>query len=192
LIDARAAEIAAELDGGMELDAMGEIALWALARQKAIVEAIDHELSDRGLLDRRGKERYLLKLRERSLRQLKEVTEGVLQAEARVRKHQMLDSASDVVGESVDYVRALQTIALGHEPDARASDRLVALKTLIDLGGKGTTSNFKPRSNVGLYDDDPEIGEEVAMLRDELKRAKKLAYVESLRRLIDATEAGYA
>jgi hypothetical protein len=190
LIEARAAEIVAELGSAMELDEMGKIALWALGRLMAAIEAIDRDLGDRGLTDSRGKERYLLKLRERSLRQLDEATERVLQAQARVRKNRMLDPASEVEGETVDYVRALQRLALGYDPDARASDQFAALKFLIGLDRKGTTSNFRPK--VDPYLDDPEIGEEVVMLRDELEQAEKQAHLEWLHQSLSETRSRHS
>jgi hypothetical protein len=39
-----------------------------------------------------------------------------------------------------DYVRALQRIALGQETTATARDQLAALKELLKLGTRGTTS----------------------------------------------------
>jgi hypothetical protein len=189
VIEARATEIVAELESAVELDAMGKIALWALARLMAVIEAIDRDLSDRGLTDRKGEERYLLKLRERSLRQLDQAMERVSEAQARVRKDRIIDSASDVVGERVDYIRALQVIALGHDPDARLRDRLAAIKSLLELGSRGTTSALRPRADP--YADDPEIGEEVGRLRDELTRAEKEAHVKSLRHQLDETRLSW-
>jgi hypothetical protein len=43
-------------------------------------------------------------------------------------------------GEFTDYVHALQRIALGQDSTATARDRLAALKQLLELEVKGTTS----------------------------------------------------
>ena len=187
-IEARAAEIVADLDIAEELDEMGKIALWGLARQVAVVEFIDRELSERGLADRNGKESYLLQRRERHFRLMNEAQDRVLEALRRAAKQKTIESPDDVIGETADYVRALQVIALDHDPEARVSDRLSALKLLLDLRAAGTTRYYKPKQDP--YLNDPEIGDEVAMLREELRDARRSAHLEALRNQIIETRLG--
>jgi len=190
LIEQRAKELEDESGLADQLDAVGKIALREQARVAAVIEAFDQDLSAKGLSDRNGKERYLVARRERYSRRLTELTDRVLEAQARSRKETTLDSSYEVVGERVDYIRALQIIALGHDPGARVSDRLNALKLLADLGSEGTTSRFKPKSTEDPYLGDPEIGEEVAALHEQIEWAKKRAHLEHLRRRIDDTLLG--
>jgi hypothetical protein len=115
-----------------------------------------------------------------------ELSDRVLEAQARVRKQAILDPSYEVVGERSDYIRAAQVIALGHDPDARVPDQVKALKLVTDLGYKGTTSYFKPKRNDDPYADDPEIGDEVAMLQERIESAKKRAHLEHLRQQVDS------
>lgn len=128
--------------------------------------------------------------RERYSRRLMELSDRVLEAQARIRKQTICDSSYDVAGERSDYIRAVQVVALGHDPHARVSDRLHALKLLTDLGSKGVTSYFKPKSNDDPYADDPEIGDEVAELHEQIEWAKKRAHLQTLREQVDAILLG--
>ena len=190
LIEQRARELADESGLAEQLDETGKIALAELTRVAAIVEAIDHDLSVKGVSDRNGKERYLVARRERYSRRLMELSDRVLEAQARIRKQAILDPSYEVVGERSDYIRAAQVIALGHDPRARPRDELDALKLLTSLGREGTTSYFKPKTKPkpsdDPYADDPEIGDEVAMLHEEIERAKKRAHLEHLRKQADS------
>jgi hypothetical protein len=181
LIEARASEIVDGLGIADELDEEGKIALWELARLTAVIEAIDRDLSDRGLTDRNGKERYILQRRERYSRRLMEVSDRVLAARNRTRKQKAIDSPGDIVGEQSDYIRQLQAIALGHDPEARVSDRLLALKLLTGLGVRGTTSYFEPQPPAPLDEDDREFQAEAAMLEAELETVQKAARLQHLR-----------
>jgi hypothetical protein len=182
LIEQRARELVDESVVAEQLDEMGKFALKELARLTAVIEAIDHDLSVKGVSDRNGKERYLVARRERYSRRLMELSDRVLEAQARSRKQAILDPSYEVVGERSDYIRAAQLIALGHDPHASVPDQLKALKLVTDLGHKGTTSYFKPKRNVDPYLDDPEIGDEVAALHEDIAAAKKRAHLERLRR----------
>jgi hypothetical protein len=190
LIEARAAEIVSDLNIAEEFDELGKIALWGLARQVAMLEFIDRDLSERGLTDRNGKERYLLQRSERHVRLMNEAHDRVLEARASARKQKTIESPDHVVGNKADYVRALQVIALDHDPEARVSDRLAALKLLIGLGNAGTSGHFMPPNDDDPYADDPDIGGEVARLRDELVMARKDNHVQQLRNELDATRMG--
>src|SRR5712692_8973389 len=70
LIQARAAEIAAELTQAFEFSPTERLAVHEAARCIAILEAIDRDLDERGLVDKAGKPRYLLNHRSRTSRQL--------------------------------------------------------------------------------------------------------------------------
>jgi hypothetical protein len=127
LIEARADEIISELNVTEELDEAGRIALLEVGRLMALIEAIDRDLGERGVADRNGKERYLLQRRERYSRRLMEVTESLREAQVRSARRTMTPP-SELKGEAVDYVRQLQFIALGHDPEAGVTHRLAALK----------------------------------------------------------------
>src|SRR6266536_3186451 len=73
--------------------------------------------------------------------------------------------------EIADYVRALQRIALGQDPSGSARDRLAALKELLKLEKKGTTSYIE-----GASEDDPEVHRRWA----EVHRADSLSRLKSL------------
>jgi hypothetical protein len=72
LIHARAAEIATELTQAFEFSPTERLAVHEAARCIAILEAIDRDLDERGLVDKAGKPRYLLNHRSRTSRQLEQ------------------------------------------------------------------------------------------------------------------------
>jgi hypothetical protein len=109
--------------------------VYEAARCIAILEAIDRDLDERGLVDKHGKPRYLLNHRSRTSRQLEQWLDKVSAAIANQTKERARTRA-----EFHDYVEALQRIALGHDATATASDQLAAVKELLKLGAKGTTS----------------------------------------------------
>ena len=135
LIQARAAEIATELTQAFEFSPTQRLAVHEAARCMAILEAIDRDLDERGLEDKRGKPRYLLNHRWRVSRQLDHWLAKISEAIERQSPKQPRPR-----GEFADYVRELQRLALGHDPTASARDRLSALKELLKLGRRGTTS----------------------------------------------------
>jgi hypothetical protein len=136
LIEARAAEIASELTESFEFSPAERLAVHEAARCIAILEAIDRDLDQRGLVDKHGQPRYLLNHRSRTSRQLEQWLEKVQAAIERRATSEQLPSQADFP----DYVRALQRIALGRDASATARDRLAALKELLALGPRGTTS----------------------------------------------------
>jgi hypothetical protein len=190
LLEARAAEIVDGFEGGAELDDAGRLALRELGRLEALIEAIDRDLNDRGVTDRRGKERYLLQRRERYSRQLMETMEQVVRAQGRARR---MSAQDDVVGEHRDYVRELQTIALGYEREASVSERVTALKLLLALGFTGTTSYFEqvPPDPAPAADvEDPVHAAEVARLEAELVEARKAGQLARLHNQIFSAKLG--
>jgi hypothetical protein len=136
LIQERAAEIASELTQSFEFSPAERLAAHEAARCIAILEAIDRDLDQRGLVDKDGTPRYLLNHRSRTSRQLEQWLDKVSTAIERKAASEPAPPRADFP----DYVRALQRIALGHDANATTRDRLVALKELRELGPRGTTS----------------------------------------------------
>ncbi|HEY8631308.1 MAG TPA: hypothetical protein VIL73_12325 [Gaiellaceae bacterium] len=95
----------------------------------AILEAIDRDLDERGLVDKAGKPRYLLNHRWRVSRQLDHWLAKISDAIQR----QSAAGQQPQPAERADYIQELQRIALGHDPSASARDRLTALKELLTL-----------------------------------------------------------
>jgi hypothetical protein len=136
LIQARAAEIAGELTESFEFSPAERLAAHEAARCIAILEAIDRDLDQRGLVDKDGTPRYLLNHRSRTSRQLEHWLEKVSSAIER----QAQSDPEPPRAEYADYIHALQRIALGRDTSATTRDRLVAINELRQLGGRGTTS----------------------------------------------------
>ena len=136
LIQARAAEIAGELTQSFQFSPTELLAVHEVARCIAILEAIDRDLDQRGLVDRRGGATLPPQSSLPDLSPARAVAgEGLGRHRA-----QGVERARAARAEFADYVRALQQIALGHETTATASDQLAALKELLKLGAAGTTS----------------------------------------------------
>ncbi len=166
LIQARAAEIAAELTQSFAFSAPELLAAHETARCIAILEAIDRDLDERGLVNRAGEPRYLLNHRARVSRQLEQWLAKVSAAIER----QSAREQTPVRGEFADYVQALQQIALGRDPTATSGERLVALKQLLSLGLRGTSSYLDQST-------EPELARrQHAVL--EAKRMRELRYQE--------------
>jgi hypothetical protein len=139
LIQARAAEIASELTQSFVFSPTQRLAVHEAARCMAILEAIDRDLDERGLVDKGGKARDLLNHRWRVSRQLDHWLPKISEAIDR----QSAEGQEAPAAELADYVRELQRIALGHDPSARARDRLIALKELVRLApasGRGAAT----------------------------------------------------
>jgi hypothetical protein len=157
LIQARAADIAAELTQTFAFSPAEQLAAHEAARCIAILEAIDPDLDQRGLVDRKGEPRYLLNHRSRISRQLEHWLESVSAAIER----QAPSEQSFSRGDFPDYVRALQHIALGQDATATARDRLAALKELLELGPSGTTSFLERPAQTELREREHAIRETV-------------------------------
>lgn len=98
----------------------------------AILSAIDRDLDERGLLDRKGRPHYLLEHRFRVSRQLNQWLTKV--SETIERQNATKDDLSAV--DRATYIRELQRIALGKDSSASARDRLSALRHLLSLAEK--------------------------------------------------------
>ena len=167
LLQARAAEVASELTHSFEFSPAERLAAHEAARCIAILEAIDRDLDERGLVDREGKPRYLLNHRSRTSRQLEQWLEKVSAAIERKAASEQAPAR----GEFADYVRALQRIALGQDASATARDRLAALNRLLELGLKGTSSYLERPTQPELTERTHAIRE--AKQRQELERQER-------------------
>ncbi len=128
VIGPRAAEIAAHLTEAFEFSVPQRIAVEQVARCIAILEALDHDLDERGLVDKRGEPRHLLNHRSRLSRQLDQWLTKITSSMER----QSSDGQPASVGRP-DYVRELQRIALGRDTAAGTRDRVSALKELLSF-----------------------------------------------------------
>jgi hypothetical protein len=184
LIRARAEEIMQTMIVSPDLDEAGRFALAEVARLTGLVEAIDADLDKQGFTDKKGNERYLVQRRERFSRRLLDAHDRLVEALERAKKKAATNRADGVVGEPRDYVRHLQMIGLGHDPEAQVTDQFNALKLLLGLGPKGSSSYYEPRTLP--YADDPEV----AALYAELEGAGRAGHIERLRSEITMKRTG--
>lgn len=129
LIEPRAAEIVAEFTRSFEFSIAQRISVEQVARCMAILEALDRDLDERGLVDKGGEPRYLLNHRSRISRQL----DGWLAKIAPTMERQMANRQPPTRHGRSDYVAELQRIALGQDTTATARDRVSALKELVEI-----------------------------------------------------------
>jgi hypothetical protein len=129
LIEPRAREIEAELIQAFEFTATQRIAVHEVARCMAILDAIDRDLDERGLVDRGRKSRSILNHRARISQQLDHWLAKISPA---IDRQTADNHDGRQLGRS-DYVRELQRIALGDDSTATARDRLAAIGRLADL-----------------------------------------------------------
>lgn len=167
LIQARAAEIVSELTVSFDFSPAERLAAHEAARCIAILEAIDRDLDERGLVDKEGQPRYLLNHRSRTSRQLEHWLEKVSAAIER----QAVSEQAPLRGEFPDYVRALQRIALGQDTTATARDRLAALEELLKLGLKGASSYLERPAQAEFTEREYEIRE--AVQRQSLRKRER-------------------
>lgn len=142
LIQARASEIASELTQSFEFSPAERLAVQEAARCIAILEAIDRDFDERGLVDDKGTPRYLLNHRSRISRQLEQWLRKI---SAAIERHPASDP-EPLRADLPEYVRALQGIALGRDTTATARDRLAALRELLKLEKRGTSSYLEASS----------------------------------------------
>jgi hypothetical protein len=173
LIQERAAEIATELMQ-FELSPAERLAAHEAARCIAILEAIDRDLDQRGLVDNEGQPRYLLNHRSRTSRQLEHWLEKISTA---IERQAPAADQAPPRADFPDYVRELQRIALGHDTTATARDRLTALNELLELGPKGTTSYLERPAQAELTERENAI-REAAQRRSIVKRESELGIDE--------------
>ena len=135
LNEARASEIEQSLLQSLEFSATQRIVLHQVASCMAILEAVDRDLAERGLLNKRGEARSLLVYRSRVSRQLERLLAAVSPAIDRQTSDARRPAARP------DYVRELERIAFGGDSTANARDRVSALNILLKLdhGSTGVT-----------------------------------------------------
>ena len=131
----RAAEIFAELTRSHEFSVTQRIAVIEVARCLAILEAVERDLSERGVVDKHGEPRSLLKLRSRLVRELDQWLSKITLTMAR----QAASEQSVAPPRRSDYIRELQWIALGHDTAASTRDRVWALKELVEIDSQPGT-----------------------------------------------------
>jgi hypothetical protein len=163
VIQARAAEIARELTQSFDFSAAERLAVQEAARCIAILEAIDRDFDERGLVDDEGTPRYLLNHRSRISRQLEQWLQKISAAIERNPASEIEPLRADLP----EYVRALQGIALGRDKTATARDRLAALRELFKLERRGMSSYLEASAW-----DDPDLQRRWARVSraDELER----------------------
>jgi hypothetical protein len=129
MIEPRAAEIEEELLTRFEFTVTQRIAVHEVARCMAILEAVDHDLDERGLVDRKGEARTLLDHRARISRRLDDWLTKISPTIDRqtARAHAQRAFRED------DYIRELKRIALGDDSASTTHDRLTAMKKLYEL-----------------------------------------------------------
>jgi hypothetical protein len=142
LTQPRAAEIVAELMQTFEFTVTQRVALVEFAGCSAVLEAIDLDLMERGVVDRSGEARSLLNHRSRIVRQL----DHWLSKIAPAMERQALSKQTLAPPGSPDYIRELQWIGLGQDSAASTRDRLAALSQLMAIDsdpGQITTVVFQ-------------------------------------------------
>ena len=134
-MEARATEIEQGLLQSFEFSATQRFAVHEVARYMAILEAIDRDLDDRGLVDkRRGEPRSIVNLRSSTSRQL----DRWLSKISPTIDRQTSDGPRQPAGHA-DYIRELRRIV--NDPSTSARDRLGAISKLMELdsGSSGVT-----------------------------------------------------
>jgi hypothetical protein len=139
LIESRASEIESDLVRSFEFSPSQLLALREVARCIAILDAIDRELDARGLVDKRGRPRYLLDHRYRISRQL----DNWLAKISGTIERQAAAEEQPPHSERETYIRELRRIALGRDSAAGARDRVLALKELLRIE-EADTKGFRP------------------------------------------------
>ena len=146
-MEARATEIEQGLLQSFEFSATQRFAVHEVARYMAILEAIDRDLDDRGLVDkRRGEPRSIVNLRSSTSRQL----DRWLSKISLTIDRQTSDEPRQPAGRA-DYVRELERI-VSNDPGASARDRLAAINKLMELDS--ARSNEVTQVTVNFFRDE--------------------------------------
>ena len=161
LIESPAAEIVAHLTQSFEFTVAQLVAVEQVGRCIAILEALDRDLDERGVVDKRGQPRSLLNYRSRISGQLHR---WLAKIESTIER-QSADEQTALVGRP-DYVRELQRIALGQDTSASARDRVSALKELLSIeapprsGGAVTVHlHTSEQGKVVMVEGSPDVSE---------------------------------
>jgi hypothetical protein len=163
MIELRAAEIEAELIESFELSPAYRLAAHEVARNMAVLDAIDNYLNEHGLIDRKGKAHYLLEQRTRTSRQLGYWLEKL----SPMLERQRADAKPQVeaTSQSLDQTRRLCELAVSAvEIDAFAQYPRIAQALEAQLVAKGWGPPRRELSPEPIdrqsLDDTPERGEQ--------------------------------
>lgn len=124
-IQPRAAEIFAEFVQAFEFSVAQRLAVWEVARSTALIEAIDHELDERGLTNKRGEAHSLLNYRARISRQLLRWLSEI----APTIDRQSVGGVTEIGRD--EFIGELKRIASGKDATASAHDRVAAIRELL-------------------------------------------------------------
>lgn len=135
LLQPRAAEIFSELTESFEFSPPQRLAAREVAQLTAILEAINCDLDERGLVDKCGEARSILNHRASVARQL----ERWLAKIAPAIERQSADETAEA--SRAAYMRELRWIALGNDSSASASARVAAIRELERMETPSTTGS---------------------------------------------------
>jgi hypothetical protein len=128
-IEPRAAEIVTHLTETFEFSVAERIVVEQLARCIAILDALDRDLDERGLVDKRGEPRYLLNYRSRITRDL----ERWLSKVTPTIERQTAEREAVAHDGPPEYDAELRRIASGHDTTATARDVVSASRELRSI-----------------------------------------------------------
>jgi hypothetical protein len=138
----RANEIKRDLDVPSGLSAADKLAVHEVCRWMAILEAIDRDLNERGILNKRGEARNLLTERSRASRQL---NHWLAKVDRAIEVYTLAEEPLQMKTVE-DHLRLLQRIAAS--PTSTTSEQLAALKILMNQ--ELTASERQPSVTVVL------------------------------------------
>lgn len=128
LIESRAAEIVDRLTRSFDFTVAQLVAVEEVGRCMAILEAVDRELDERGLVDKRGQAHSLLNHRSRISGQL---ARWLAKIESTIERQSAGEQTAGV--DRPDLIRELQWIASGQDTSAGARDRVAAARELLGI-----------------------------------------------------------
>jgi hypothetical protein len=126
-----ATDIEEELFGESGFSPIQRVAAHEVATNLAILQRIDLDLSERGIVDKKGEPRYLLGHRVRISREMERWS-----AHLATVRNAGDDSGDGITADTSTLLRELKSIALGHDRRARPSDRLAAIELLLKHGAE--------------------------------------------------------
>ena len=132
-IQSRAAQIATDLMESFEFSVAQHLAVGEVAHLTAILEAINRELDEAGLTNKRGDAHSLLNYRARISGQLHRWLSDLAPSIERQSAGALEDAGR------VEFVRELNWIASGKDATASAHDRVAAIKELRKMEAPSTT-----------------------------------------------------
>lgn len=138
-IQSRAAQIVTELIESFDFSVAQRLAVGEVARSTAILEAIDRELDDAGLTNKRGEAHSLLNHRARISRQMHRWLSDLAPSIERQSAGGLEEAGR------VEFVRELKWIGSGKDTTASAHDRVAAIRELLKTEAPSTT---KPRVGI--------------------------------------------